>query len=100
MGKLRELREKREQMDWEDPERKETEKEINRIEQWCIDNDKGFVTKLTVFGKNPTGESDLYPWHTGFVHFRDIFMVGTLNGTGINYNADKTIHHCELCANI
>ena len=49
MGKLRDLRERREQMEWDDPNRIALEEEINKIEQWCIDNNKGFVTKLTTW---------------------------------------------------
>ena len=49
LGKLRDLRERREQMEWDDPDRIGIEEEINKIEQWCIDNNKGFVTKLTTW---------------------------------------------------
>jgi hypothetical protein len=99
MGKLKDLREQHDQMEFDDPRRAEIEKEINRIEQWCIDNNKGFVTKLTVFGKENGGGNNNYPWHCGFVNLRDIKMVGSLNGTGINYNNDGSVHVCSLCIN-
>ena len=67
MGKLRDLRERREQMEWDDPDRIAIEEEINKIEQWCIDNNKGFVTKLTTWTNGLGGDNDLYPWHTGYV---------------------------------
>lgn len=100
LGKLKDLREQWEQMSWDDPRRPEIEKEINKIEQWCIDNNKGFVTKLTVFGKQNGGGNNDYPWHTGFVNLRDIPMVAELNGKGIHYNSDGSVHVCKLCIKI
>lgn len=98
MGKLRDLRERREQMDWDDPNRIALEEEINKIEQWCIDNNKGFVTKLTTWTNGLGGDNDLYPWHTGYIDVKDTWMVATLNGKGINYNSDKSIHICRNCS--
>ena len=98
MGKLRDFRERREQMEWEDPDRIAIEEEINKIEQWCIDNNKGFVTKLTTWTNGLGGDNDLYPWHTGYVDVKDMWMVATLNGKGINYNSDKSVHVCRNCS--
>ena len=98
MGKLRDLRERREQMEWDDPNRIAIEEEINNIEQWCIDNNKGFVTKLTTWTNGLGGDNDLYPWHTGYIDVKDMWMVSTLNGKGINYNSDKSIHVCRNCS--
>ena len=98
MGKLRDLRERREQMEWDDPNRIAIEEEINNIEQWCIDNNKGFVTKLTTWTNGLGGDNDLYPWHTGYIDVKDTWMVATLNGKGINYNSDKSIHICRNCS--
>ena len=98
MGKLRDLRERREQMEWDDPDRIAIEEEINKIEQWCIDNNKGFVTKLTTWTNGLGGDNDLYPWHTGYVDVKDMWMVATLNGKGKNYNSDKSVHVCRNCS--
>ena len=98
MGKLRDLRERREQMEWDDPNRIALEEEINKIEQWCIDNNKGFVTKLTTWTNGLGGDNDLYPWHTGYIDVKDMWMVATLNGKGINYNSDKSVHVCRNCS--
>lgn len=38
-------------MDWDHPDRVKIEKEINGIEQWCIDNGNKYVTKLTTWRK-------------------------------------------------
>tara|TARA_B110000438_G_scaffold297052_1_gene342793 strand:- start:617 stop:913 length:297 start_codon:yes stop_codon:yes gene_type:complete len=98
MGKLRDLRERREQMEWDDHDRIKIEEEINKIEQWCIDNNNGFVTKLTKWSNNNVSENNIYPWHTGYIEVKDIWMVASLNGKGLNYNKDKTIHFCENCS--
>ena len=97
MGKLRDLRERRDQMEWDDHDRIKIEEEINKIEQWCIDNNNGFVTKLTKWSNNNM-ENNTYPWHTGYIEVKDTWMVGSLNGKGLNYNKDKTIHFCENCS--
>ena len=97
MGKLRDLRERREQMEWDDHDRIKVEEEINKIEQWCIDNNNGFVTKLTKWSNNNM-TNNTYPWHTGYIEVKDIWMVASLNGKGLNYNKDKSIHFCENCS--
>ena len=97
MGKLRDLRDRREQMEWDDHDRIKIEEEINKIEQWCIDNNNGFVTKLTKWSNNNMA-NNTYPWHTGYIEVKDIWMVASLNGKGLNYNKDKTIHFCENCS--
>ena len=97
MGKLRDLRDRREQMEWDDHDRISIEEEINKIEQWCIDNNNGFVTKLTKWSNNNMA-NNTYPWHTGYIEVKDIWMVASLNGKGLNYNKDKTIHFCENCS--
>jgi hypothetical protein len=97
MGKLRDLRERREQMEWDDHDRIKIEEEINKIEQWCIDNNNGFVTKLTKWSNNNMA-NNTYPWHTGYIEVKDTWMVASLNGKGLNYNKDKTIHFCENCS--
>lgn len=51
MGKLADLKAQREEMDWDHPDRIKVEKQINDIEQWCIDNKKGYITKLTTWRK-------------------------------------------------
>jgi len=97
MGKLRDLRERRDQMEWDDHDRIKIEEEINKIEQWCIDNNNGFVTKLTKWSNNNMA-NNTYPWHTGYIEVKDTWMVASLNGKGLNYNKDKTIHFCENCS--
>mgnify|MGYP001577132046 CR=1 FL=1 len=98
MGKLRDLREELDGLNWDDPRREEIQKKINGIEQWCIDNgNKGNITKLTIFSRAGDGGNVKYPWHSGFVNIRDIGMIGIFNGTGINYNSDKSVHHCSDC---
>ena len=84
-------------MEWDDHDRIKIEEEINKIEQWCIDNNNGFVTKLTKWSNNNMA-NNTYPWHTGYIEVKDIWMVASLNGKGLNYNKDKTIHFCENCS--
>jgi len=89
MGKLAELRDQLDELsDWTTFEAKELQKEINKIEEWCVE--KGFLKGITKWGN--AGEFDQYPWNSGAVFFEDIWMVGELNGKGINYNEDKSIH--------
>ncbi len=38
-------------MDWDHPDRIKIEKEINRIEQWMIDNKIGYIKKVTTWQK-------------------------------------------------
>lgn len=98
MGKLADLREMRENMEWDNPDRVSIEEEINKIERWCIDNNKGFVTKLTTWTNGHGGDTTLYPWHTGYCDIRDIWMVASLNGKGLHYNSDKSVHICTHCS--
>lgn len=84
-------------MEWDDHDRISIEEEINKIEQWCIDNNNGFVTKLTKWSNNNMA-NNTYPWHTGYIEVKDTWMVASLNGKGLNYNKDKTIHFCENCS--
>jgi len=57
MGKLAELR--KELRDCTNDIRcRDIEKEIHKIEQWCIDNNKGNITKLTLF-RIDAGEEDI-----------------------------------------
>lgn len=51
MGRLADLKDQRNEIEWEHPDRVKIEGEINRIEQWCIDNKKGYITKLTTWYK-------------------------------------------------
>ena len=97
LGKLAELRELRESMEWDHPDRIKTELEINKIEKWCIDNKMGNITKLTTWNNGFTNANPKYPYHTGYVNIKDIKMVAMLNNKGINYNFDNSIHNCELC---
>ena len=100
MGKLKELREEREQMNWDDPRRIEVEEEINKTEQWCIDNHPDWGIKLSKWRNDDGDGSPDYPWHTGYVSIKDIGMVGELNGLNIHYNGDKSVHVCSKCNNI
>jgi len=66
----------------------ELQKEINKIEEYCIQ--KGWLTSVTKWGNG--GDFDNYPWESGAVYFEDMWQVAELNGEGINYNTDKSIH--------
>lgn len=93
MGKLADLWQQYNDTPVSDPYRKELQKQINDIETWMIG--KGLRKEITKWNE---GEgSDIYPWHTGSVRFEDIFMVAGLNGIGINYNRDKSVHVCQQC---
>lgn len=94
------MREELENLEWDNPRREEIQKEINRIEQYCIDKGYGNITSLTIWNQTQGGGNPDYPYHTGYVKIQDIGMVGELNGTGINYNRDKSVHHCQKCPNI
>jgi len=78
-------------MEWNHPDRVALEKKINDMEQWCIDKGYGNITQLTVWTEF-SGNSNEYPWNTGFVNIKDIHMVGELNGKFINYNSDGSVH--------
>ena len=96
MGKLGDLWQQIRDMDFEDPRRVEVQKEINKVEQWMID--KGYKKDgLTQWGESGSKTSLSYPHHTGFVRFEDIHMVAELNGLGISYNADGSVHVCTNC---
>jgi len=104
MGKLADLKEQRNEMDWEHPDRLKVEGEINRIEQWCIDNNKGYVKKLTTWykgqkkwrpfsmGYDERFEDPVYPWHVGCLWVEDQWMVEK------NLNRDGTPHNCPKCS--
>lgn len=95
MGESRaELFDKLDELPHDDPQVPGIQKRINEIEQWMIK--KGFITHTTKWGAF-TDKSELYPFHTGYVNFGDISLVGALNGKGINYNMDKSIHNCPIC---
>ena len=49
MGRLAELKGKREDMDWDNPDRIKLEEEINGIEDWCIS--KGYIKRKTTWEK-------------------------------------------------
>jgi len=95
MGESRqELFAKLDDLPADDPQIQKIQKRINEIEEWMIK--KEFIKHITRFG-DFTDQSSLYPWHTGFINFADIHLVGILNGKGLNYNKDNTIHNCNLC---
>ncbi|NIU00412.1 MAG: hypothetical protein GWN01_05570 [Nitrosopumilaceae archaeon] len=94
IGKLRSLWEKLGQLDDDNPEKKEVQKEINRIEQFCID--KGFKG-FTITRWNDTEENPQYPWHSGAIYFKDLWQVRDYNKKHINLEKDKTIHKCDKC---
>ena len=95
MGKLAELWQQIKDMDYDDPRVPEVQKEINDVEEWMIT--KGYKTDgVTQWGKF-SGNSNEYPHHTGFVRYEDISMIGDLNGLGISYNADGSVHICPKC---
>ena len=100
MASLGEMRAEHDQMEWDDPNRVALETEINKREQWCIDNKPEYNVTLTIWSQVMGGGNPDYPWHTGYVKLKDLGMCGDLNGSGLNYNTDQSIHHCPKCANI
>lgn len=96
MGKRKDLMDELDSLDFGDPRIPELQKKINDIEQWCIDNNPDWGVTVTNWN-NRHGDSQLYPWHTGYVNYNDISMVGVLNETGMNINSDGTPHICSLC---
>ena len=96
MGKLADLRNELDSLDWDDPRVPKIQEKINETEQWCIDNHPDWNVKLTVWGKT-NSDSELYPWHVGTVNLDDIYMVAELNGKGINLEHDGKIHICGEC---
>lgn len=95
MGKLANLWQELRETSKDSPRRKEIQEEINNIERWMISKKikKDGITKWGDFSE----VSIRYPWHVDTVYFDDIWMVDSLNRTGINYNSDKSIHVCSEC---
>ena len=99
MGKLGDLWQQIRDMNWDDPRRNDVQKEINSIEEWMIT--KGIKKDgITQWGEMSGGNSIIYPHHTGYVRFEDISMVGELNGKGLHYNSDGSVHICPICSDI
>jgi len=95
MGESRqELFAKLDDLPADSPQIPKTQKRINEIEEWMIK--QGFIKHITRFG-DFTDQSSLYPYKTGFIDFNDVKLIGSLNGKGLNYNKDNTIHNCNLC---
>ena len=95
MGKLSDLKSQREEMDWDHPDREDIEKAINSIEQWCIDNKKGYITKLTTWRK---GQRKWRPF--GFDEESGFISSGNFI---VNIPSDKVItakYKCAKCWNI
>ncbi len=78
----------------DDPQVPKIQKRINEIEDWMIIQEYiKHKTKWGIFAD----QSPLYPHHTGYVNFGDVLLVGALNGKGLNYNKDNSVHNCTLC---
>lgn len=90
MGKLADLRDELDGVEPGSPRALELQKEINKIEEWCMKNNPDWGVKVTKWGNS--GDFDDYPWNAGAVYFEDIWQVGVLNGEDLNYNTDKSIH--------
>lgn len=96
MGKLQQLWDELRATDRDDPRRAEIQSEINKVEKWMIS--KGIKQPGTETKWNTSEQiSNRYPWHVDVVFFEDMWMVADLNGKGINYNADKSVHICDEC---
>lgn len=90
MGESRqELFDKLDDLPADDPQIPGIQNRINEIERWMIK--KEFIKHVTKWGVF-SDQSEIYPWHTGYVNFSDIKLVGNLNNIGINYNSDGSIH--------
>lgn len=90
MGESRqELFDKLDELPHNDPQIPGIQKRINEIEQWMIK--KKYIKHITNWGAF-SNKSSLYPYTTGFIDFDDIKLVGSLNGKGLNYNIDGSIH--------
>ena len=90
MGESRQqLFDKLDELSPDDPQVSGIQKRINEIERWMIK--KKFIKHETKWGVF-INKSSLYPYETGYVMFDDIKLVGSLNGKGLNYNIDGTIH--------
>ncbi len=94
MGKRRELLDELDGLEFGNPRIPTLQKKINEIEEWMIT--KGYIKSKTNWN-NQNGDSELYPWHTNYLNFKDIHMVGALNDTGMNINTDGTPHLCKYC---
>lgn len=95
MGESRQqLFDKLDELAPDDPQVPGIQKRINEIETWMIK--KKFIKHVTNWGVF-SDQSPLYPHHTGYVKFADISLVGALNGKGLNYNSDNSIHNCIMC---
>ena len=90
IGKLKDLWEQLKSLDENSPLRDDIQKQINKTEQWCIDNGIAGFTSITNFASGKSS-SNIYPWTAGAVWLKDISMVGDLNGKGINYGLDGEI---------
>jgi len=88
-GSRQELFDKLDELPADDPQVPMIQKRINEIERWMIK--KEFIKYETKWGAF-SGQSELYPWYTGYVDFGDIHLVGALNGIGLDYNIDKSVH--------
>lgn len=99
IGKLGELWDQLRATDYNDPKRKEIQEEINKVERYCIAHNYAGFTSETKWYDNDQNNSELYPHHTGAVYFEDLYMVADLNGKGINYGSDGSVHLCEDCNN-
>jgi len=97
MSKLGDLWGQLRGMDIDDPRKIDVQKKINKIERYMI-NQKWKTDGITQWSNSTVGASSIYPWHTGYIKLKDIQMVGGMNGKGINYNSDGSIHNCQLCS--
>lgn len=96
IGKLADLWQNLRDTDFNDPKRADIQEEINKIERYMIK--KGWKTDgETKWYDNEQSVSVLYPHHSGAVYFEDLYMVADLNGKGINYGSDGSVHVCEDC---
>lgn len=93
LGKLADLKAKRNDMDWDHPDRVQTEKEINGIEQWCIDNHNKYVKKLTTWRK---GDKKI----TKFGYYAYEELVGGYMIPDEGNKVREGIDECGVCHNI
>lgn len=95
MGKLADLWQQLKDLDYDDPRVIEVQQAINETEMWMIS--KGYKTDgITKFG-NISGDSPLYPHHTGFIKLKDVELLAEYNELGLNYNLDGSVHVCSKC---
>jgi len=81
MGRLAELKGKREDMDWDNPDRIKLEEEINGIEDWCIG--KGYIKRRTTWEKGDGKKKDY--WHC---------RSYTCRGNVLNMNIHNICRNC------